>query len=36
MTPIQNMNISSKDINLLYLFKVVYEELNLSTAARRM
>ncbi len=30
------MNITNKNINLLYLFKVVYEELNLSTAAKRM
>jgi len=30
------MNISSKDINLLYVFKVIFEERNLSNAAKRM
>ncbi|KUJ83484.1 LysR family transcriptional regulator [Microbulbifer flavimaris] len=30
------MNISSKDLNLLALFKVLYEEQNLSVAAQRM
>ncbi len=30
------MNIASKDINLLYVFKVLFEERNLSNAAKRM
>lgn len=30
------MNISNKDINLLYVFKVIFEERNLSNAAKRM
>jgi DNA-binding transcriptional LysR family regulator len=30
------MNISTKDVNLLYVFKVLFEERNLSNAARRM
>lgn len=30
------MNIAGKDLNLLYLFKVLYEECNLSKAANRM
>lgn len=30
------MNISNHDLNLLLLFKVVYEELNLTRAAQRM
>ncbi len=30
------MNISNKDLNSLYLFKVLYEERNLSNAAKRM
>ena len=33
---IQNMNISKRDLNLLYLFKVLYEEQNLTLAAERM
>lgn len=30
------MNIKTKDLNLLLLFKVLYEELNVSSAAKRM
>ena len=30
------MNISNKDINLLYVFKVLFEERNLSNAAKRI
>ena len=30
------MNIKNKDLNLLLLFKVLYEELNVSSAANRL
>lgn len=33
---IQIMNIKNKDLNLLLLFKVLYEELNVSSAANRL
>lgn len=33
---IQNMNITNKDLNLLHLFQVLYEERNASRAAERM
>ncbi|MDV6253522.1 LysR family transcriptional regulator [Vibrio sp. EA2] len=36
MLVIQKMNISTKDLNLLYVFKVLFEERNLSNAAKRM
>lgn len=36
MKPIENMNIATKDINLLLLFRVLDEERNLSNAAKRL
>ncbi|VUD46825.1 HTH-type transcriptional regulator SyrM 1 [Thalassocella blandensis] len=36
MFPIENMNITGKDLNLLHLFCVLNEERNLSNAAKRL